>query len=202
MMDFFGHDNIRIVHDGGISDVPKLLYTFQYLKGSAKVAMVSFNVLLIAFTDIRQIVRNHNKGDDEFLITKWFLMGVLGIVHLDEPFEGRGVRVFSIVELLVLLVMMCILLQQIIVASWMYRLWGEDGEMHRWTTAGRMFRNTVQDLQHFSGVRLLHYLTPTILGNDVALAALWISQRFQGDHTKLQKCALAAIPTLGFVGTR
>jgi hypothetical protein len=199
---FFTHDSQHLVSDGGVRDVPQLGYTFQYFKAAFTASAVLFNIFMIAHLDVIEILRHRSEGDQKFLTTKHLVGGVLDMFGLSTV-NRRSVRVFSAVELLLLLFFLLKTFRRIIQILAARLIWAlDDATMMRWVLLSRIFRADVHALQHYSGMRLLHFLSPPIISSDAYKLILHVRQRWNADESQWSKLFSASKEIIPFVVLR
>jgi len=158
-----------IAKDGGVSDIDDLMYPTQYYYASVIFVSCFVNAGYVIWQDLRPIM-GVDTGDEsievarqKFLLSKTILATCF---NLDEEAWNLDAVVPGL-ELLIVMYLLCRILLSVSVAlfaerlSWLYK---DRWELERWLTVSRLFWEEVQQLSSFSAMRLLYYVTPSVVG--------------------------------------
>jgi hypothetical protein len=171
----FKHDNLRIVTDAGMSDVPKL--RVKYAKASFIVVAALLNFIFIVTVDVAALNGHGHKpsGNDEFLISKRILQSLLS--SSEEAFLLRmlGGHYSLIVPLFELILMAGVVIQIVLylgMAMMASSFFEDGGELQRWSFTARALWHCVPQLVYCSALRALHFVSPMVLSSDAYIVGI------------------------------
>jgi hypothetical protein len=168
--DIFEHDNLRIVKDGGMKDVPFL--RVKWWKAAWTLMACVANIVLILVTDVAAYTHNGppmDYGNQPFLIFTWLEKYLLAA---DERlnllyFLGNDMnKIVPLSEIGFLFFVFALTLVCVIGAAVAPHVFDNGGALQRWTCASMLFWHCIPQLMSCSALRLLHFVTPTVLFQD------------------------------------
>lgn len=185
--DIFGHDNMRIMKDGGMKDVPRL--KLKYTKALFVLGVGFMNCILILATDFAAL--NHigpsMKYGQDFLITKFLEKMLLSateekyVLYMLDYDINKMVPLLELSFVIVLVFSGVCCLVGAIAAPYLSTT--GHGELHRWTCVSTFFWYIVPQLTSCSALRLLHYVTPAVITSDGYVVGLQAWQVVMGAHS-------------------
>lgn len=178
----FEHGGVSIAKDGGMSDVgDKLLYDAQYLYAALSVSFVTANTYMLTTADVMAIMRARQANaeaseiESEFLLSKWVVQSIFG-----KWFPLVGSKIEQLVPLFELIVLWGLLTTaaiHIFGAVFAPRLYKErTWMMKRWMHTKEFFWVIMPNLASFSAMRLLYYVTPSVIGTEAYVVGYLVIQ--------------------------
>eukprot|EP00416_Gambierdiscus_australes_P011151 CAMPEP_0171132956 /NCGR_PEP_ID=MMETSP0766_2-20121228/125435_1 /TAXON_ID=439317 /ORGANISM="Gambierdiscus australes, Strain CAWD 149" /LENGTH=451 /DNA_ID=CAMNT_0011596311 /DNA_START=16 /DNA_END=1371 /DNA_ORIENTATION=- len=216
-VDIFGH--ITLATDGGLGDITpgKLMYSSQYIYAAMSVLFIVMNTIFVTLSDTKcvfegvcgagrqsavaacvksrvtdcsslpcfqEVVQSCQTSPEvpqPFMLTRMLLFETL-------PAE----RLIAIIEFFCLWFLIVRMVWLIFMTMWT-RL-----SVYRWVCVVQIFWQTIPSLSCFSLMRLLYYVTPSVVGTEAYYAVVWTMERvdFHG------KSFVALWPMVRYVLTR
>lgn len=206
--DFF--QDLLIARDGGFSEVGLLWNPRRWFSMSCKLLFMFTNIFVILRADLMILSRpvpepplgglDHihlNSTAHEFdwhpdsagfppghtetpyLITGSilpFLLGIFGVNLTTETMHAHGSRIICVIELLLMAALVGHGL------SLLWKAWSDtsDEEWMKWRSVSVFFWKTVPQVSTFSAMRLLHFVTPSVIIADVIKFWQYSRTRWRG----------------------
>lgn len=168
--DIFGHYNLRVASDGGMTRVSEL--KVKYLKAAQVISAGLLNGLFVLLPDVFAITGlgpSMNYGKDDFLIIKWVAKWALSekefgvVTHwLHDDIN----MLLPALELLFAIYQAMAIFAFSSLAILVPRFVKEDGEMYRWSFASYVLWHCGPQLASCNALRMLYYVTPKIIVAD------------------------------------
>lgn len=216
---------VDIAQDGGLSDVTeeKLLYKLQYVYAAVSVIFIVMNTLFVTSSDWRCALRGEcthvssahggvacvqmTMGDCDTLDCVRRLADtcqgvVAGAGNTEEPFmllrmilddKFPGERIIAVLELSLLWFLVLRTIALLVQAVMCY------DELLRWVCVVKIFWQTIPSLSCYSLMRLLYYVTPSVIGTQAYYRVTWMIERMDDDGG----CSVRAVlPLVMYIITR
>lgn len=163
----FEHGGVCIATDGGVSDLHALMYPMQYFYAFMVVAFAGANVYMITHANLLNIFKEQAGAEErQFLLSKCIARKVLkNFPELVTCLEGSLDRSLFFAELLflyILLVRMIWLAAASLLAQRLYK--PDRADIMRWRHCSTLLAKTIPWLSSFSAMRLLYWVTPSVIG--------------------------------------
>eukprot|EP00927_Polykrikos_kofoidii_P062983 TRINITY_DN5779_c0_g1_i1.p1 TRINITY_DN5779_c0_g1~~TRINITY_DN5779_c0_g1_i1.p1 ORF type:complete len:488 (+),score=101.38 TRINITY_DN5779_c0_g1_i1:84-1547(+) len=197
-------DGVCIADDGGISDIDELMYGMQYFSASMVVGFSIANIFMITHADISALIGVEDVqsagANSKFLLSKYLFKAVAG----GKSGESFGIRLDNMVPLLEVIVLWCnivLLLWKFICVGWSRvrpQAFGERHEYIRWTLVSDIGWVCLPQLSSFSAMRLLYYVTPSVVGTQAYVCAFFVSQHLE-EAQNMKDRIRAVLPLFRYV---
>eukprot|EP00440_Ansanella_granifera_P034417 gb/GFBE01037336.1/.p1 GENE.gb/GFBE01037336.1/~~gb/GFBE01037336.1/.p1 ORF type:complete len:394 (+),score=95.00 gb/GFBE01037336.1/:1-1182(+) len=187
--------NITVARDGGFSEVTDLWSNSRWVTAAVAIGALVSNTIVIIEADIEVLSRAGREGYIRgFLVTKTILTQMMtwlsGLLGRDEVLQWvpRGLEVICIVELALLaaLLLECVRRLALVGLS--------THACYKWTQVEKLFWVLLPELSSFSAMRLLHFVTISVVSTDAY--AMWTETQQTPSMFK------RALMWLGFVVSR
>jgi len=192
--DILALGHVCIADDSGFSDVGKLLYGAQYLFAALMFGGALVNVFALYQADLPPILAGSHLGG-KFLVSK----------HILAMFMGPGAEHMDILvpslELAHLSFLLLRAIRHTVVAVFAPVLFGRHGQMRRWFAVSALLWGLFPFLASYSLMKMLYYVTPTVVGTEACMVIYDVEQRIAG-MSSLRRKAIAALPLLWYVVSR
>lgn len=177
----FEHGGVTIAKDGGMADVKgKLLYNAQYFYAALSLIFVTANTYMLTAADVAAVMEASEEGttseiEKQFLLSKWLVERLVGSQF---PLVGDKIeRVVPLFELLALWGIICTGVFHVMCAILARKLYKErTWHMKRWMHTKDFFWVIMPNLASFSAMRLLYYVTPTVIGTEAYVIGYLVTQ--------------------------
>jgi len=165
--DFFC--DIQIARDGGFSEVNELWYPGRWVSALAVPAYIMANLWAIISLDVQTLLKSSRGQVSEMFVLNQSITRQLG---LQLPLPGCAITcVLELVVLAVILLHLLALLLRSLVA---------EEEWSRWGAIESVFWKTLPELSTYSGMRLLHFASPSVLVADIIKFGQYSTSRWRG----------------------
>jgi hypothetical protein len=202
-------DGLRIAQDGGMSGITELMYPMQYCYAGLLLMSAAANVFIICRQANLALQGTENseldKAESMFLLSKSLVGGfsrvVLGLTLGPE----QAAHVHLLVPLLELTVMLCLAIRIVysavmaVLAPWLPRIYGQAGELYRWRYVSDLFWNYFEHLSTFSAMRLLYFVTPSVVFTEGYVVAWLVKDQVAAAETRAELLR-ALRPVLKYLG--
>lgn len=180
--DFF--EDIVIAKDGGFSEVPYLWRTTRWFETAFLILSILTNLANIIYMDVQEIVNTQwyfntkEEKQDKFLLIRTVTDPLLQFVaHAcgSKKFWTTGHTMPCCIELLGL----AFLLGEM--AHLAHKSMHASNEYLRWFSTQRIFLTVIRELDNYSAMMVLHYITPSILIADLMKYYHYSKERWVGE---------------------
>lgn len=177
--DVFEEGGLCISRDGGIKDVKKLLYGMQYFYAFLMVSFSLANIFMVFSADFGTVFGSSRPADsaDQFLVSKAIANRIAG--H-NLPVVGRHLE--KLVPFLEVSFLSVVLGRMVYFA--LYALLSRslakrdpDVDLRRWSHIVTFFWTDLPQLASFSAMKLLYYVTPSVVGTEAYVVAFLVGQQ-------------------------
>jgi len=175
--DIFHQNDSLLAVDSGFSDIPELVTELKYFTAVLTIVSTIGNIYAIVVTDLL-LVLGEVPDDPDFLATRQLgrlVFGDRSPIHLD--------RVIPICELLFLAFMILRMIRFACTAILCNTCGHEEDKdissLVRWSYTAELFWVHLPRLMTFSGMKLLYYVSPAVLGTEAFVAMHTIEQRWE-----------------------
>mmetsp|Transcript_33274 Transcript_33274/g.90108 ORF Transcript_33274/g.90108 Transcript_33274/m.90108 type:complete len:478 (-) Transcript_33274:95-1528(-) len=199
--DFFGR--IKFAKDGGLGDVKaeKLLYSTQYLAAGLSVLFIIFNTIYVSSSDyhcvFNSICTGRERASAEVSCIKSWIESCTDVPCIEnamseckehpifpEPFMImryltfnylRPERIIACLEFFGLYFLLFRVVRLTANAAF------ATLEVFRWVSVSQIFWQTMPGISCFSLMRLLYYVTPSVIATEVYYEVIWAGERIKRD---------------------
>uniref|UniRef100_A0A7S1ACU5 Uncharacterized protein n=1 Tax=Noctiluca scintillans TaxID=2966 RepID=A0A7S1ACU5_NOCSC len=179
-------DGLVISEDGGLSDIDELMYPMQYFSAGLIIVFCFMNGIMLSVVDLRALAQPGTSGQPSyFLLTN----SILSVVFPGNPLEGHVEKVVPFLELLYF----AYLLFQIFYECW--KVWrgmrtekdDPNIELQTWLTVSNLCWDVLPQLSSYSAIRLLYFVTPSVVGTQAYNMVCFVQDRMQNADTRMEK---------------
>lgn len=167
---------VHIAKDSGLSDVDELLYCFQFVTAGMSVAFIIANIYMIFKGDLSMVFGLTDMGPPEFLLSSWLVKHWFGSVA-GTLFGGHLSKLVPLVEWLYLVYLIGLVLGKLILVNCSSRA-TDDDERKRWMRVSQIFWDYIPQLTCFSAMRLLYFVTPTVVSTQAYVIVYLVQHRY------------------------
>lgn len=163
-------DEIHIDRYGGFSEVENLWSPTRWVTALIILSTLVANLATITYMDFRALAHHdwHKPQAQEasdFLIINVVLEPLLCWTARKVTGQEKELQLGQTLPCIVELLGLLFLLGDLLLNMCMSRC--SASEYRRWNASGRIFMSSLPELASYSGMRLLHFVTPTVLASDL-----------------------------------
>lgn len=175
---------IFIDKQGGFTEVNDLWYEYRWVETTATISMILCNLVFIVYIDVQEIYHTRWHFDteverkDDFLLTRIVTDPIISGVAMasgSDKFWSSGHAMPCCLELIGL----ALLLKEVVEQMVKSRL-ASSSEYSRWFSAQRIYFTLIPQLYSYSAMRLLHFITPPVLMDDIYKWYVYSQERWVG----------------------
>jgi len=175
---------VHIAEDSGLSDVDELLYSFQYVTASISVTFIIANIYMIFKADLTMVLGEMDESP-QFLLSSWIVKHWFGN-EAACVFGGHLSKVVPLIEWCYLLFLLGQVLVTLLLVLTSSRK-TEDEVMTRWLRVSWIFWEYLPQLTCFSAMRLLYFVTPTVMSTQAYVIVYLVQHRYQLSQNAQEK---------------
>lgn len=179
-------DGVCIADDGGLSDVDELMYPMKYFNAGLVATFCVANIYMITQADLYAIIFEQNAEAEvagrKFLLSKVLINSVMD-ASAYQKFLAKLVPLLEVVFMWAVILRMCYTCS-VICRARRSNIYGEATELTRWSQVSRLLWSDIPQLSSFSAMKLLYYVTPTVVGSE-AYVEVFLMRESLGKATTL-----------------
>jgi hypothetical protein len=153
-----------------MSGIPELDYPMQFFYAGLLLVCAAANIFIVCRQGFLTLHGTEDpellKAESSYLVSKWLIGGfascVLGLT-LGAENAAHVHLLVPLIELTIMLGLVIMIIFCAIRAVLATRIYGEKGELYRWKHVSDLFWNHFEHLSTFSAMRLLYFVTPTVV---------------------------------------
>jgi len=177
--DIFSCSGVKIANDGGVSDIDELLYSGMYLKSAILVGGAVLNIGTLLHEDYRILFPSGQNDQDFTNASKNFLLSKCLLLWMfpTNPLKLNLDKSIPIIEITVCIYLFAKMTYFLFIALFGSMVWGERGELARWSCVSRLCLVETRMLACFSALRLLYWVTPSVVGLQGMLTIIYVREQ-------------------------
>mmetsp|Transcript_35355 Transcript_35355/g.77327 ORF Transcript_35355/g.77327 Transcript_35355/m.77327 type:complete len:394 (+) Transcript_35355:96-1277(+) len=213
--DIFAHNNVKIANDGGIADVKKLIYPVQYFYAALMLGFFVANAYMITRADLEAIwpniwgqeeenelklLNSQHEARRKFLLTRAILKSGLGWTWL-PLIDHHLSKLVPLLEFSVMYYQIFQVFRYSYCALRARHIYKEHTEFQKWIHVVHIYWDLLPQMASFSAMRLLYYVTPSVLGTEGYVCGYLVMNRMASANNPWEKLK-AILPLLWYLFTR